>query len=145
MKVLVVDTETTGLPEKGNPSIYSEKEKWPHIIQLSFLLYDTYINKIISCVDEIIKLDYHIPITTESIQIHGINRTKSQRKGILINKALLEFYEAFEVCDIVVGHNISFDKRMIIVETNRIKDYKVLSRYWRTKKEYCTMKNSIDY
>ena len=144
MKVLVVDTETTGLPEKGNPSIFSQKEKWPHIIQLSYLLYDTDMNKIISCVDEIIKLDYHIPITSESIKIHGINRTTSHRKGINIHKALLGFYEAFEACDIVVGHNISFDKRMIMVETNRIHNYQVLSRYWRTKKEYCTMKNSVD-
>ena len=144
MKVLVVDTETTGLPERGNPSVFSEKEKWPHIIQLSFLLYDTDINKIISCVDEIIKLDYHIPITTESIKIHGITRTTCQRKGILINKALLEFYEALEACDIVVGHNISFDKRMIMVETNRINDYKILSRFWNTKREYCTMKNAVD-
>ena len=103
MKVLVVDTETTGLPEKWNPSIFSQKEKWPHIIQLSYLLYDTNINKIISCVDEIIKLDYHIPISSESIKIHGINRTTSHRKGISINKALLGFYEAFEACDIVVG------------------------------------------
>lgn len=144
MKVLVVDTETTGLPEKGNPSIYSEKEKWPHIIQLSFLLYDTDTNKIISCVDEIIKLENHIVLTAESVRIHGITRAKSQRKGILINEALLNFYEAFEACDIVVGHNIKFDKRMIMVETNRINDYKILSRYWITKKEYCTMKNSVD-
>ena len=37
MKVLVVDTETNGLPEKENnnsPSIYNLK-KWPNILQLS--------------------------------------------------------------------------------------------------------------
>ena len=33
---------------------------------------------------------------------------------------------------------------MIMVETNRIHDYQVLSRYWRTKKEYCTMKKAVD-
>ena len=40
MKVLIFDTETTGLPEGKNPSIY-ETQKWPHIIQLSYIVYDS--------------------------------------------------------------------------------------------------------
>ena len=38
MKILVFDTETTGLPEK-NVSIY-EHNKWPYILQLSYIFYD---------------------------------------------------------------------------------------------------------
>ena len=38
MKVLVFDTETTGLPKGKNPSIY-KTELWPHIIQLSYIVY----------------------------------------------------------------------------------------------------------
>ena len=38
MKILVFDTETTGLQEKG-ASIY-DKSRWPYIIQLSYILYD---------------------------------------------------------------------------------------------------------
>ena len=39
MKVLVFDTETTGLPTERNASI-SDLEVWPHIVQLSYILYD---------------------------------------------------------------------------------------------------------
>ena len=39
MKLLVFDTETTGLPESRTTSIL-ETSKWPHIVQLSWILYD---------------------------------------------------------------------------------------------------------
>ena len=45
MKVLVFDTETTGLPVKW--AKVNEVDKWPHIIQLSHILYDTDTNNII--------------------------------------------------------------------------------------------------
>ena len=143
MKVLVVDTETTGLPEKGNPSIFSESEKWPSIIQLSFILYDTEVNKMITCQDHIIKLPYDVIITHESEKIHGISRSISQRKGVAMSLALSDFYVVFLAADIVVGHNISFDKRMIMVETVRNKEFKEYNKSWAKKREYCTMKNSV--
>lgn len=146
MLVLVFDTETTGLPAKGNPSVFTEKEKWPHIIQLSYLLYDVTNKKVITCVDEIIKLDESVVISEESIKIHGITRSKSERKGIIISEALKKFYISLNKCDIVVGHNISFDKRMIMVETNRISNNINLltCNEWYNKIMYCTMKNSVE-
>ena len=52
MKVLVFDTETTGLPTERNPSI-TETEKWPHVVQLSYILYDVDENKILTICDEL--------------------------------------------------------------------------------------------
>jgi DNA polymerase III epsilon subunit-like protein len=144
MKVLVVDTETTGLPEKGNPSIFSESDKWPSIIQLSFILYDTEKNKMITCQDHIIKVPNHVTITPESEKIHGISRSISQRKGVSVSQALSDFYEAFVSADMVIGHNISFDKRMIMVETVRNKELTDYNKSWVKKREYCTMKNSVN-
>ena len=43
MKILVFDTESTGLPEK-DASIY-DFDKWPHIIQISAILYDLSTNQ----------------------------------------------------------------------------------------------------
>jgi hypothetical protein len=56
MKVLVFDTETTGLPTERNASI-SDLKVWPHIVQLSYILYDIDEKKIIKCQDHIIKID----------------------------------------------------------------------------------------
>ena len=45
MKIVVFDTETSGLPKEKNASIY-ETDKWPYILQLSFIIYDIERNEI---------------------------------------------------------------------------------------------------
>ena len=143
MKVLVFDTETTGLPEGRNTSI-TEVGKWPHIIQISFILYDTDEVNMLLCEDHIIKLDDTVDISEESVRIHGITRRQSTRKGVPLIDAIHKFNTALQNADCVVGHNLSFDKRMVMVESNRLK----IPQYFTNNngsgiKEYCTMKNSI--
>ena len=138
MKVLVFDTETTGLPIGRNPCI-TETEKWPHIVQLSYILYDTDTKKMILCKDHIIKIDPTIEITEESINIHGITRKICDRKGINIIEAINEFNVHLTQSDCVVGHNLSFDKRMIMVECirNTIRQQFTVNRI--RMPECCTM------
>ncbi|MAA53529.1 MAG: hypothetical protein CMJ41_11050 [Phycisphaerae bacterium] len=144
MRILVFDTETTGLPTERNPSIM-DTEKWPHIIQLSFIVYDTNEMNVVTCKDHIIKLDASVEISQESINIHGITRSQCMRKGIPIEDALNEFNDALRNADWAVGHNISFDKRMIMAESNRIKTRQYFTRGNGTGiKEYCTMKHAVD-
>ena len=52
MKIVVFDTETSGLPSERNPSIY-ETQKWPYILQLSFIIYDNEKNEIEKEVNDI--------------------------------------------------------------------------------------------
>ena len=73
MKVLVFDTETTGLPSERNPSIY-DSQKWPHIIQLSYIVYDSETNEILTVEDDYINIDANINITPESQNIHTDRR-----------------------------------------------------------------------
>jgi len=143
MKILVFDTETTGLPEGRNPSI-KETKKWPHMIQLSYILYDTDKNTIIECIDEIVKLAPDVHISEESITLHGISRDISNTKGKSIVCILNKFNKCLEVADKVVGHNVSFDKRIIMVES--IRNYMSLyfTRGGVRKPEFCTMKCSVD-
>jgi DNA polymerase-3 subunit epsilon len=56
MKVLIFDTETSGLPTEKNPSIYAT-DKWPHILQLSYIVYDSETNNIVTVEDDYIKID----------------------------------------------------------------------------------------
>jgi len=146
MKVLVFDTETTGLPEKG-ASIY-DKDKWPHIIQISYILYDLSTNLVL-VKDNYIKIDDSTIIDPESFNIHHISREMLNEKGINIVVALKEFNECLNICDIVVGHNISFDKRMIFVEgfRNKVKQNftSFISHQKITKPEFCTMKNTTTF
>ena len=145
MIILVFDTETTGLP------IYDAKTKtttYPHIIQLSFVLFNTDSMEIIHCYDKIIKLDDNIDISRDSIAIHGITREKSNELGINIVDALLCLFEYAQLATLVVGHNCSFDINMIKEESYRIKasniynDTSILNLPRVLSVTYCTMKET---
>jgi DNA polymerase III epsilon subunit-like protein len=139
MKVLVFDTETSGLPIGKNPSIY-ETNKWPHILQLSYIIYDT--EKF--CIDDILNsyviLPEKVNITPESIKVHNITKEICNNNGIDILEALVKFRKACKHVDVIVGHNVSFDKRMMIVEGIRNKIFVDIS----SKPIFCTMKNSVN-
>lgn len=143
MKVLVFDTETTGLPIGKNPSIY-EMDKWPYIVQLSYIFYDTETKRTLECGDDIIKIPEKVVVSPESIAIHKITPAHCKELGVPIKEAFARFNNCLQECDIVVGHNISFDKRLIMVESmrNQIKQYFTIMG--ERKPEYCSMKNTID-
>lgn len=146
MKILVFDTETNGLPEK-NASIY-DLNKWPHIIQLSYILYDLSNNNAI-IKNNYIKLNPVVSIDASSLEIHGLNHEFLNKNGIHIIPVLKEFNEYLDKCDLVVGHNISFDKRLIFVECLRHKIDQNFTKFVNNQKickpEYCTMKNSTQF
>lgn len=137
MKVLVFDTETTGLPKGKNPSIY-KTELWPHIIQLSYIVYCSEENNLLTVEDDYIKISDDVIIEEGSQAIHKISREKLNKDGIPIDESLKKFNSWSEKCDLLVGHNVSFDKRMVMVEGIR---NKILMNINDT---YCTIKQSIE-
>lgn len=146
MKVLVFDTETSGLPEKG-ASIYHHS-KWPYIIQISYILYDLSDNSVI-IKDSYVKIDNSIVIPPDSFDKHHLTHEILNERGINIIQAMKEFNEYLKIADLVVGHNISFDKRMVFVECfrHRINQYFTLFKGKEkiNKPEFCTMKNTTEY
>jgi DNA polymerase III epsilon subunit-like protein len=146
MLVLCFDTETTGLPEGRHISIY-ETAKWPHIVQLSFVVYDTEKREVVQEYDEIIRIGDNVELTPKSVEIHGITREIIEKRGIPIGQALCAFKRALNISDCSIGHNLSFDKRVLIVESIRNKgfdasDDSIVQLHFG--KEYCTMLNSVD-
>lgn len=136
MKVLVFDTETTGLPVERNGSIYNSFN-WPYIIQLSYMIYDSDTNALIGLEDDYIDIPTNVMIDPESVKIHNIT-SEQLRNGINIVQALEKFNSHAEKVDLLVAHNVSFDKRMLMVEGIR-NNIKV-----NITDTYCTMKNSIN-
>lgn len=143
MKLLVFDTETTGLIPK-NTSIY-DTEQYPYIVQISWILYDTSLNDKLSVRDFIINVgDVNIP--PESSNIHKITNEISKSKGVDINYALDHFEHDLSYADVIVAHNIWFDKRMYLIECirNRRK-YSGFTLNGVKKTEYCTMKKTTKF
>ena len=146
MRVICFDTETTGLPENRNTSIY-ETSKWPHIVQLSFMVYDVKKREIVEEYDEIITIDESVCLTPKSVEIHGISRDVISERGVPIVDALLAFKRALNSCERCVGHNISFDKRLLIVEAIRNKGFDSGDNSYvqfQFKNEFCTMLKSVE-
>lgn len=137
MKVLIFDTETTGLPIDYKGSIYNS-DNWPYIVQLSYILFDCTQNKIIINVDDIIKVK-NIPVS--STEIHQITQNISDTKGISIKEALNRFNTVAKQATRLIAHNIQFDKKLIIVESIR---NKIASVFVTKPSIYCTMKTTID-
>ena len=140
MKVLVFDTETTGLPLK-NANIYN-LDSWPYIVQLSYILYDLHTNKICVSHDHIIKIPKHCNLTEKSVEMHGITREKSENNGIDIKLALELFNICLKQSNFIIAHNIEFDKKILKIECMRNDISFNISPIKHI--EYCTMKRTIE-
>jgi len=145
VKVLVFDTETNDkLPimdgvtwkEKQknehmllNPNNINETwsqviHKWPHIIQLSYVLYNTDEPNAAVIYNKYIDIPDNIIISEETINIHHITRetiknTPSKNKAT-IKEALKHFLTDMKKADLIVGHSVHFDRKMIISELLRL-------------------------
>lgn len=142
MKILVFDTETTGLPKFRNASI-SNTHHWPHVIQLSFIYYDMELNNLIDYADYFINIPSNVEIEPQAQAIHGISRTILEEQGVDLNFALEHFDLRLQEADVIMGHNISFDKKMLMVEAIRNKRQQYFTRNGIRKNEICTMKESV--
>lgn len=142
MKILVFDTETSGLPTtRDDPNCFN-MNNFPYIIQLSYIVFDTSSNYIVEIFDNLIKLEKNV-ISLDSYQIHKISFNECTERGIPILEALNSFHSWYNKCDLVVGHNVSFDMKMINVES--LRNLLTPIKYKNDKdKIYCTMMNSIN-
>lgn len=119
MIVLVFDTETNGLPETKiiNPDTLN---LWPHIVQLSYVIYDIDKNILVDVHDSIVKVKDGITISEESSKIHGITNIISNMSGIEIELIFAELFYNLKRVDLIVGHNVSFDINIVMVELLRL-------------------------
>ena len=135
MRVLIFDTETTGLPPRNTPT--NKTDKWPHVVQLSWVIYNDETKQVEEEYDNIISLGTHIPISPESTAIHRITSEISRARGVPIEVALFDFKHAANRCGKMVAHNLEFDKNMLVVELHRNMMFHTVF----PPVEYCTMKN----
>jgi DNA polymerase III epsilon subunit-like protein len=142
MKLLIFDTETTGLPESRDASVLST-HMWPYIVQLAYILYDTNTNSIIEYNDSLIKIHKNVYITPDSIAVHNITKDMCNKNGIDIKEALNKFNDVLFQADILIGHNLQFDKNILLVEFLRNKIMHNFNSRNIPKQSFCTMENGI--
>ena len=132
MRLLIFDTETTGLPKLRQPAERGPNN-WPHIVSISWIVLDTNSNTELTRHSYIIKPDgWTIP--EESVNIHGI----TTEQATLVGKPLFDVMGEFitESCDAWVAHNLEFDMSVIVNAV--LWDLKMQFPYIPQKK-FCTM------
>lgn len=111
---LIIDTETTGLINDNSIRVTKQNviefsDNFPKIVQLCFMLVDK--NGNYEGETFYIKQNENIP--KQAIRIHGITDEKCKTEGVELKKALSELTIASSKVDNIVGHNISFDYKVL--------------------------------
>lgn len=152
MKILFLDTETTGLPDyRRKYGTYKDLVKFSgcRLLMLSYSLYEIpkfeskdYEENLRKC-NMLLKKTYIIKcIKVAATEIHGITQEDSD-KGHCVNDVLSELINDItrEKVELIVGHNIAFDDDVINSELFRLGRECLL---YSSIKRYCTMNVARD-
>jgi DNA polymerase III subunit epsilon len=133
VKILFFDTETTGLPIWKEPS---DDLGQPHIVDIACELWDGD-----TCIESYESLvDIGAPIPPEMTDIHGITDEMVQVDGNEPDVVLTNVMALIKQADILAGHNISFDIRMLRIMAARVSGEK-----WENLlPTFCTMRKSTN-
>ena len=132
------DTETTGLP-KDYKAPSSAINNWPRMIQLSWITVDEK-GEIINENDHIIYPDgFTIPFAVS--QVNHITTEIAHKTGDPIRTVLAAFMSDVEQAEVIVGHNISFDKHVVGAELIRLGNNDTIA----SKRSICTMQSTVDF
>lgn len=113
IRIILLDTETNGLP-KNRYAPVSEPGNWPAILQLSWSEFVVDGRNLRLEASRNIGLTLHPSVAwnAEAAAIHGVSEVEA-RRGTPAAEALMAFREALHRCQVVVAHNMSFDKPVI--------------------------------
>lgn len=112
MLALIFDTETTGLPLWKEPSDHPGQ---PHIIDLAVELWDG--EDLVESLSCLIKPG--IPIPADMTAIHGITDEMVEAEGWAKADAVNDFMKLAGKADVIVGHQVRFDLRMMRIDASR--------------------------
>ena len=135
-RVLVFDTETTGLP-KDRVNALLRAGNWPDIVSIAWTIHDGG-SRVDSKYSIIIPESWKIP--AESIKFHGITQEVATVTGSPLSKILQKFAADLKTVDTVVAHNLEFDRNVLFNAYKWRLGIDPLSLW--PKNEFCTMNAS---
>lgn len=120
-KFLIVDTETTGLPIRYDAP-FTDVDNWPRIIELAWELCWEDGKTIEKTCDLIYPDGWRFP-TGDFWKEHGFTEDESYLNGIEPIIAYTQLAIAMNQADVMICHNIAYDKPIIECEMYRYKIY----------------------
>jgi len=145
MYSFIFDTETSGLPkrigyDKYHPYKITENYNSSRIVSICWNLYNK--EEQVNSNYHIIKpVDFQINNKSKACEINGITQEIGCEKGININEMFDLLKEDLIKCEVIVAHNILFDKNVLLSELFRYNRQDIIEIFL-SKNNYCTMKLS---
>ena len=137
--VLVIDTETNGLPQ-GYVAPEDGPDGWPHPVQVAWAVYDGGGGLLVER-SHIVKPDGY-EIDESAARVHGISQDVARRDGVPLGAVLRELASDIARYDpLVVAHNWEFDRGVLAASFMRAGHADVLS----SRPSVCTMLASTDF
>jgi DNA polymerase-3 subunit epsilon len=145
IRFLLLDTETNGLP-RNRYAPPSTPNNWPAILQLSWATYILGPDGRTLTQESVRDLGLALPTgeawNAEAAAIHGISEAEA-RSGTSAREGLLELQGALRSANVIVAHNLAFDKPILRAAAHRegVRDF------WPpvgSVQEFCTMEGTRD-
>ena len=128
--ILFVDTETTGIPIDQSYS-FKNIDNWPTIRQIAWIIYKK---------DGTLVSKNNYSMSPDNSPAISLNTQYQPNVIKPIYEVLDYFLQSIRQCDVIVGHNISYDVQVILCELYRYgKDTSELESI----QQFCTMRNAI--
>lgn len=141
MKVLFFDTETNGLPKNWRASPY-DTASWPRILTLAWQRWEITENSavLLDKDDYLLSPPSDMVWDSEAETIHHISLSHATLHGKPSSTVLPAFVEIVRSVDLLVAHNVAFDKTVLLCELIRLDPRMNMS--WWPRFEYCTCENT---
>lgn len=142
MSNLILDVETTGLPDWHTPS---DAPHQPHLVELAMLLVDGEGNPL-DAYESLVKPEgWEIP--DEAIATHGITTEQAMDEGAPELDVVQAFMDtATRGVNLLIGHNVSFEKRILRIALKRyFPGNETVYDWLKAFPDYCTMRKSTDH
>lgn len=130
---LIVDIETSGLPQKSNNGTI-----YPEIIQIAWVL-TTKKGLLLKKNSFIIETPFFS--TNNNSSIVNIDFDSAKKVMFPLQEVMKKFAEDLKICDYVVAHNIEFDLDILGYYFKKIYDINPLTK----KEKICTMKSTVNF
>lgn len=148
IRVLLFDTETTGLPRRRNVSALDTPDVWPDLVSISWIVHTNGVNAGVNTgsTESPTRHTYIVRpegwvIPDDSIRIHGITNERAQAEGRPLAEVLGLFRKDYVRSQHIIAHNMEFDKNVILHAFKwRLREDPVA--FWDSTKEFCSMLQS---
>jgi DNA polymerase-3 subunit alpha len=137
VQILIFDTETNGLPKDKTKQGILERDNWPDLVSICWMLYED---------ETLVKTAYHVikpqGWDTGPVHVHGITQEIAEAHGEPMDQILAAFQTDITNSKYVVAHNLIFDKNVIFNAFKWRLDIDPTS-FWTYDKDFCTACKSM--